>query len=420
MKTFTAAALTLSIGVLSASVLAAQATPAAPPNATAPAKRSPTLEVYIVDVEGGKASLFISPTGQSLLIDSGFPGSRDTERILAAVSDAGLQQIDYVLSTHYHVDHIGSLRDIAARVPIRHFIDHGPTVETREQVQGFQQAYAELTAKATHTIVHPGDRLPITGLDWRIVTAGGRVLEKPLKGGGRSNPACGQFPSPEAPPNAAASEDVQSVGSVITFGQFRAIDLGDLLAVKEAELICPDNPIGTVDLYFTTNHGAAASGTGALVHGLRPRVAVMHNGPRKGGSASALRIMRSSPGLEDVWQLHWSHDAALEQNSAGAFIANLDDPATTAGVLTAAAPASGSKPATAGAAPAAAGTSAAGGAAGAAAAPDEAARKAAASARAAAAAHTPAYWLKVSARADGSFTVTNARNGFSKTYAKEP
>jgi beta-lactamase superfamily II metal-dependent hydrolase len=348
---------------------------AAQPKSTKP------LEIYVVDTEGGKAALYVSPAGQSLLIDSGNPGGRDTDRIMAAVADAGVKQIDHLISTHYHGDHVGGVQELAARIPIRDYIDHGPSVEPREPLPGFNQAYAALYGKARHTVVKPGDRVPITGLDWRIVTSGGQAIKTPLPGGGRPNPACTQF----SPKQAAADDDnAQSVGSVITFGRFRAIDLGDLLWNKESELMCPNNPIGPVDVYFVTHHGLDVSGSATVVHGVRPRVAVMQNGTGKGAAFEAMATMRSSPGLEDIWQLHWAYGAGLEQNSAGLFIANVEPPATVAAVLTATAPGSGP-----------AGAAAAG-------------------------AHTPAYWIKVSAQEDGTFTVTNSRNGFSKTYTKLP
>ena len=164
---------------------------------------SKPLQVYVVDTEGGKAALWISPTGQSLLIDSGNPGNRDLDRIMAAVNDAGLKQIDFLLSTHYHVDHIGGMQELAKRIPIAHFIDHGPTVEEPEQVQGFQAAYAELYGKAKHTVVKPGDKVPITGLDWRIVTAAGSVLKIALPGGGKPNPACAGVAPKESSPTDA-------------------------------------------------------------------------------------------------------------------------------------------------------------------------------------------------------------------------
>lgn len=366
------------------------------------------LVVYVVDTEGGKAALYVSPTGQSLLIDSGNPGGRDTDRIMAAVADAGLTRIDYLLSTHYHVDHIGGMQELAKRIPIGTYIDHGPSVEPREQVAGFQQAYAELRATARHLVVKPGDRVPITGLDWRIVTAGGEGLKAPLPGGGKPNLACAQFTPKESTND---SENAQSVGSVVSFGQFRSLDLGDLLWNEEFELMCPNNPIGTVDVYFVTHHGLDSSGAPALVHGVQPRVAVMQNGTRKGAGAQAMPTMRMSPGLEDIWQLHWGYGAGIEQNSAGVFIANVDEPAAIAGVLTA--PPRGGGP-QAGAAPGVAGPQATpplpggGGQGG----------QGGGRGGGAAAAHTPAYWIKVSAEQDGTFTVTNSRNGFSKTYRR--
>ena len=122
----------------------------------------------------------MTPSGQSLLIDSGNPGNRDLDRLMAAINDAGVKQIDYLIPTHYHVDHVGGLQELAKRIPIAHFIDHGPDVEEREQVQGFQAAYAELYGKAKHMVVKPGDKVPIAGLDWRIVTSAGNVLKTPL------------------------------------------------------------------------------------------------------------------------------------------------------------------------------------------------------------------------------------------------
>jgi competence protein ComEC len=397
------------------------------------------LEIYVVDTEGGKAALWVSPSGQSLLIDSGNPGDRDRDRIMAAINDAGLKQIDFLISTHYHGDHIGGLLELARRIPIGHYIDHGPSVEQREQVAGFAAAYAELYGKAKHTVVKPGDKVPIAGLDWRIVTAGGAVLKTPLSGGGKANPACAGVATKDASPT---DDNGQSVGSVITFGQFRAIDLGDLLWKQELDLMCPNNPIGAIDLYFVTHHGLDASGSPALVRGVQPRVAIMQNGTRKGAGAEALPTMRSSPGLEDIWQLHWSYNAGIEQNSAGVFIANVDEPATIANVLTApprdggpggtgrggpggvpgaaVAPGAGQAPGGAGQPPAAPPVPAGAGApqAGGAGAPGGGPGGPGGGRGAAAAAHTPAYWIKTSVQPDGTFTVTNSRNGFSKTYVK--
>lgn len=421
---------------LCASLIAAGLIMAVPSAQTKPAGK--TLDIYITDTEGGKATLFVSPTGETVLIDTGNPQQRDLDRILAVMKDAGVTQIDHVLLTHYHVDHIGGLQELAKQVPIKDFVDHGPSIEQREQVQGFQAAYAELYGKAKHTVVKPGDKIAVGGLDWRIVTAGGKAITAALPGGGRPNPLCADFKKKEITND---PENGQSVGSVIAYGKFRTIDLGDLLWDNEFDLMCPANKVGPVDLYLVSHHGTDPSGSEALVHGLRPRVAIMQNGTRKGGTVQTSRILNSSPGLEDIWQAHWSYNIGADNPSA-LFIANVDEPAVMATILTTPPGAGRGGPPAAGA-PGGAGAPPAGAAApGAGAAPPNVgppptgAPGAAAGAPPAGApgagpgggrqgggrggpgqAHTgPAFYIKVSAQADGTFTVTNTRNGFSRTY----
>jgi competence protein ComEC len=384
---------------------------------SAPAAQSragKNLDIYFIDTEGGQATLFVSPSGESLMVDTGNPGARDLDRVMLALADAGVKQIDHLVLTHYHVDHIGGLQELVKRIPIKHFYDHGPTIEVqRQQVPDFQSIYADIYGKAAHTVLKPGDKVPFAGVDWLILISAEQPIKSALRGAGQPNPACATFKRQNAP---GPDDNAQSVGSLITFGRFKMIDLGDLLWDNEFDLMCPNNKVGTVDLYLTSHHGLARSGSEALVHGLQPRVAIMNNGPRKGGATQALSILHSTPGLEDLWQLHWSYEAGLEQNTSGAFIANLDDNQTVADILTsppsqargggAPAVASGGQtvapaviaPGGQGQPPVAgAGRGAAGGGVG-------------------NAAHTPAHWLKVSAQQDGTFTVTNPRNGFSKTY----
>ena len=229
-----------------------------------------------------------------MLIDSANPVARDTDRIMAVLAEAGVKEIDYLISTHYHVDHIGGLQELAKRIPIKHYIDHGPSVEEREQVAGFQAAYAELWAKAKHTVAKPGDKLPVTGVDWRIVTSAGTAIKTALPGGGKPNPACASF---EKKNDSPTDDNGQSVGSLITFGKFRTIDLGDLLWNKEYDFMCPNNLVGTVDLYLASHHGLDQSGSPALVHGLQPRVAIQQNGTRKGGTVQTTKTLYSSPGF---------------------------------------------------------------------------------------------------------------------------
>jgi competence protein ComEC len=424
MKRF---ALALGIVVITAVLIGAQG------------QKPKPLEIWVVDVEGGKAALYVSPTGQTAMIDTGFPGARDLDRIMAAIADAGIKQIDYLISTHYHVDHIGNLVELAKRIPVGTFVDHGPTTEgpdvpqvapgpdgipvtkAREQIENFQAMYAELYGKAKHLVVKPGDRVPITGLDWRIVTSAGQVLKSPpLPGGGKPNPYCAGFTPIAGNTGLNDPDDAQSVGSVIILGQFRALDFGDMWRTKELELMCPNNPIGTVDLYFASSHGAIASGSLPFVHAIQPRVAIMQNGTRKGGAPEPMQTILSSPGLENLWQMHWSYNAMLEQNSPALYIANVDDAATIAGVLTA--PPRGAGPGRGAAAPAPPAPAAAN-------APTPAATGAAPQGQAPAApagggrgrgnatGHTPAYWLKVAAYPDGTFTITTPRNEFSRTYA---
>ncbi|HEU4720276.1 MAG TPA: MBL fold metallo-hydrolase [Gemmatimonadaceae bacterium] len=336
-----------------------------------------TLDIYVADTEGGKAALYVAPSGETVLIDTGNPGARDGDRIMAMLAAAGVKRIDHLISTHYHRDHVGGLAALAQRIPIAHFVDHGPNVENPEQVTGFRAAYDSLLAKAKHTVAKPGDRIAVAGLDWRIVQSAGTSIASPLAGAGATNAAtCATF---ERKPDPARPDDnSQSVGSVITFGRFRVLDLGDLLWNNEHDLVCPRNMIGPVDLYMVTHHGLESSGSPQLVHSVRPRVAVMQNGATKGGAPVAFQILRTSPGLEDVWTLHWSYASGIEHNSPGAFIANVDSASAIAGVLTAAPGQRGGGNQE----------------------------------------HAPAHYIKISARADGSFTVTNTRNGFSKKYVR--
>jgi len=341
------------------------------------------LEIYVIDPEGGKAALWIAPSGETVLIDTGSPGGRDVDRLKEALAAAGVTRIDYLLSTHYHGDHVGGLQELVKHIPVGTFVDHGPTVEgpvvpnLREHVPGFQAAYAELWARAKHLVVAPGDALPVGGLNWRIVASAGATLKAPLAGApgaGRPNPACAQTKPKDITND---PENAQSIGSVVTLGRFRAADFGDLLWNKEIELMCPINVLGAVDLFMVTHHGLNASNPPAMVHGLRPRAAIMQNGTNKGAAVDVMQVLRSSPGLEDIWQIHWSYTAGIEHNAPGVFIANLEEPATLAQRLTA---------------------------------PPGAARPPAAPP------HVPAYWIKVTAHATGAFTVTNSRNNFSKTY----
>ncbi len=345
------------------------------------AQTSKTLDVYVIDVEGGNSTLFVLPSHESLLIDTGNAGAaaaRDAGRIADAIKDAGLQQIDHLIITHWHGDHFGGLAELASKVTIREFIDHGPNVQPGELADTFlQKTYPQLYAKAKHTVAKPGDKIAMTGADVRVVTSAGATIKAALPGAGMPNPYCANFK-----PGENNAEDPQSVGIHLTFGKFRTIHLGDLTKNKEFELMCPNNRIGAVDVLLGLHHGQASSNSQVLVHAVHPRVAIMNDGTRKGGDPEVMKTVHSSPGLEDLWQLHFSLLSGQEYTVPGMFIANtIDDqqPAMPIAPTPAPQPGPGAPPA-----PVHNGT---------------------------------AYWIKLSAQQDGSFTVTNPRNGFSKTYA---
>jgi beta-lactamase superfamily II metal-dependent hydrolase len=312
-----------------------------------------TLDVYFIDVEGGQATLIVSPSGQSMLVDAGWPANnnRDADRIAAAAKLAKVKQIDYFVATHYHTDHIGGVSQIAAKLPIVNFVDHGPSVESGKGPDELFASYTRARDKGKHLVMKPGDKVPVKGLDVTVLTANGERIQSAVAGGGASNAYCGGFQARAAD----ATENARSVGTLITFGKFRMINLGDLTWNKEHDLVCPTNVVGKVDVYLTTHHGMNISGPASIVHALAPRVAIMNNGAKKGGTPEAWQVIRQSPGLEDLWQLHYALAGGKDNNVPDAMIANVDE-------------------------------------------------------------RCEGQWIKLSAAADGTFTVTNSRNKSTKTY----
>lgn len=281
------------------------------------------LKVYAIDVEGGKATLYVSPSGESMLVDTGYDGnhSRDAKRIVAAAHDAGVKRIDYLVITHYHSDHMGGVAQLAAQIPIRNFVDHGQNFETVKDVAAPYNAYVSLRNKGNHIVVKPGDRIPIKGLQVDVVTASGVAIAKPLPGGGDANPLCKDF----RPMKVDEGENAHSIGIVVTLGRFRLSDLGDLYWNQEGDLACPNNLIGTVDVYMTTHHAKATSGAPALVQALRPRAAIMNNGPITGGAETHWSTIHDSPEHPDIWQLHFASKNGKPFNAPEGFIANLKE-----------------------------------------------------------------------------------------------
>ncbi|MGA3096976.1 MAG: MBL fold metallo-hydrolase [Bryobacteraceae bacterium] len=320
-----------------------------------------TLDMYVVDVEGGKSLLLVSPSGQSMVIDAG--GGREANRIAEACKAAGVKKIDYMVVSHYDGDHVGGVPALAERMPIVTFVDHGANVQLTDP--GYLKnvdAYMALAAKAKRLVVKAGDKIPIQGFDALVVMAAGKAITEPLKGAGQPNPACGTTPRKVwglddrgILDNHDTNENSQAITLLVTYGKFRMLDPADLTWNKDRELMCPMNRVGTVDLYMTANHGTDNANSPIMVHALRPRVVIADNGARKGASAEVFQTVESSPGLEDYWQMHYLIAGGAKANVSPDYIANLE----------------GS--------------------------PD-------------------GEWIKVSVEQNGAFTVTNARNNFSKTY----
>jgi beta-lactamase superfamily II metal-dependent hydrolase len=394
------------------------------------------VEVYFIDVEVGKATLIVSPAGESLLIDTGLPGfhNRDADRIAEAARVAGVARLDNLVITHYHVDHVGGVAQLAGKLPITNFLDHGPTVDDRESGVRLYRTYAEIASRGRRMRVQSGDTIPVKGLEVRIVSASGAVLASPLPGAGQPNSDCAGVhrdysgsenaqsvgllvtyddresgvrlyrtyaeiasrgrrmrvqpgdtipvkglevravsaggavlasPLPGAgQPNSdcagvhrdySGSENAQSVGLLVTYGEFRLLDLGDLTGDTERQLVCPVNRIGTVTVFVASHHGNDDANSPSLVHAIRPRVVIIANGALDGGAPRAVETLRKAPGLEDIWQLHYSLLGGMQHNAPLAFIANRDQ-------------------------------------------------------------NCKGRWLKLTARRDGSLTVYNAGTGFAKQY----
>ncbi len=301
--------------------------------AIARAQDKDVLRIYFADVEGGQATLFVTPLGESLLVDTGWPGydNRDADRILALCKKAGVSRIDNVLITHFHVDHAGGIPQLAAKIPIGRFIDHGDNTETGDTAtvsawQAYRKTLADQhTARLT---VKPGDVLPIKGMKVEIVSGNGDLIDKPLSGGGAGhrNPVCVH----SAMRYVENTENDRSLGMIITFGKLRIADLGDLTWAKERLLVCPVDKLGSVDVYIVSHHGMDRSSSPALVDALAPRVAIMDNGGHKGASMPAWSVVEASPriagGKGDLWQLHTAEDSDAAHNVPAARIANLPGP----------------------------------------------------------------------------------------------
>lgn len=314
-----------------------------------------TLDIHIIDTEGGKAVIIRSPEGETLLIDGGYPTSdnRDTSRIVDMATSLGIKQFDYVVATHYDTDHSANIASVDARIPCKVFIDHGDPLVTQNprMRQSNYDPYVKAIGDRKRISVKPGDTIPLKGVKITVVAAGGEAISSALPGAGQPNALCeGAVRSTRTD----TDDNAGSVGLLFEFGKFRMLDLADLLQAVEWKLVCPNNLIGTVDLFMVSHHGYNYSNSKVLVHALHAKAAIMNNGGSKGASPDVLDIVKTAPGLVDLWQMHYSKSAG-DKNVAEDFIANPKDPCE-------------------------------------------------------------GKTIRVSAQKDGIFTITNLRNNFAKTY----
>ncbi len=291
-----------------------------------------------------------------MLIDAGYPrpDDRDTNRIVEAAEAIKIKEFDYIVATHYDADHAGNVPNLAGRIPAKVYVDHGevlPSSNERDK-KNFYEPYIKFVSDKKRMIVMPGDEIPMKGLKITVVSSGGKAMTKPLPGAGQPNELFADMARPDV---TDAYDNAGSVGLMFEFGKFRMLDLADQLLPGEYDLVHPNNLLGKVDLFMVSHHGFKVSNSKILVHTICPKVAIMNNGPRKGGETEVFDVLAGSPGLEDLWQLHYAQRAGKEKNRPEKFIANIESPCQ-------------------------------------------------------------AKMIKVSAQRDGIFTVTNTRNEFSKIY----
>jgi competence protein ComEC len=307
------------------------------------AQKNPSghLLIYSIDVEGGQSTLLVSPTGASLLVDTGWPSvngrdpdpyrqgmhkagmpdedARDVGRIQAAMADAGVSKLDYVLITHFHVDHVGGVPNLVQRVKVGEFLDHGVNREDSDITRHDYAAYIKAIGATPRRVVHPGDAIGIPGLTTIVLTADGEHIHAVPGVKPEPNPYCASEPHWDLD----STENPRSAGILVRFGKFRFLDLGDLTKAKEIPLVCPDNLIDRVDLYLVNHHGMNLSNSRAFVDAIHPRVAIMNNGAHKAGSPEAWQTVHESPGLIDLWQLHTAEGSDAAHNSPDGLIANI-------------------------------------------------------------------------------------------------
>lgn len=291
---------------------------------------SKSLRIFWIDVEGGAATLVVTPEGGSMLMDSGWAGKRDAERIAAAAKAAGLKQIDHYLVSHFHTDHWGGTADLAERFPIAKYYYHAfPDASAKDVDPKIKEPFLKLS-EGKSVIVEAGHEIPLKGAHVKVLVANGLVAGEAA--GSPQIRKCEANPGhPEKPED--KSDNARSIGYLLTFGAFKFANFGDLTWNVEHKLVCPANLIGTADVYQVTHHGLDQSNNPALLKAVGPTVAIVNNGAKKGGSAATFKWLKETPSIKDIFQVHRNVGTKPEDNTAPELTANDEEKCEGNGIV---------------------------------------------------------------------------------------
>ncbi len=319
--------------------------------------RDDALQMISVDVEGGGGTVFVTPNKRVVVIDTGNPEASaatdnypSAQRLVDAVKAAGGTKVDYLITTHYHGDHIGGLEGFIKRIKIDNFIDHGinreirgtmgtggmigpdwravgpdgqpmvgrggtvppppgdPNVPPPNSTEAQYQNYLKLIGGtgAKHRVVKTGEHIRLDDMDIHVVSADAVMPAKAPVGSRGAVPECAAMP---AMPANGGEENARSTSVVITYGKTKIAAFGDLTWDREKDLFCPEDKVGKVDVYLSSHHGTQWSGSPAMVNSLQPIVTIMGNSPTKGGDPNRVQVIKSNPRHQGLWLLHAARNA---------------------------------------------------------------------------------------------------------------